>query len=153
MHYYCGFRSQFWLYGVLSQATYKVVFPECTCAEKPPTLSARDEEQRLLSPASPVDFVLHPAAPAAAAPTLSFGALVNVVGDEAALRLRARNVLVIVGVLRRHVSGRATVQFGNVAKGVRSLYGVRRDRAPHLRFGSAGVGPPGWDAKAVNVRE
>lgn len=152
MHYYCGFRSQFWLHEVLSQATYQVVFPECTCAEKPPTSS----------PASPVDFVLHPAA--AAAPTLSFGALVNVVGDEAALRLRARNVLVIValglpgrkaGVLRRPAGGRATVQFGNVAKGVRSLHGVRRDRAPHLRLGSAGVGlrlPPGRDAKAVRVR-
>lgn len=158
MHYYCGFRSQFWLHEVLSQATYQVVFPECTCAERPPTLS----------PASAVDFVLHPAAAATAtaapAPTLSFGALVNVVGDEAALRLRAGNVLVIValgvlgrkaGVLRRHGGGRAAVQFGNVAKGVRSLYGVRRDRAPHLRFGSAGVGlrlPPGWDAKAVSVR-
>lgn len=94
-----------------------------------------------------VDFILHPSAPAA--PTLSFGALVNVIGDEAALPLRARHVFVIValgvlgrkaGVLRLHVRRRARVQFGNVAEGVRSLYGVRRDGAPRLWFRSAAVG-------------
>lgn len=96
-----------------------------------------------------VDFIFHPAAPTAAAPPLSFGAFVNVIGDEAALPLRARHVFVIValGVLGRkagalcvHVRRRAHVQFGNVAKGVRSLYGVRRDSVPHLWFGSAAVG-------------
>lgn len=107
---------------------------------------------RWVAPALSVDFIFHPAAPTppTPTPTLSFGALVNVVGDEAALPLRTRHVLVIValldvlgrkaGVLRLHVRGRARVQFGNVAKGVRSLYGVRRDSAPHLWFGSAGIG-------------
>lgn len=37
MHYYCGFHSQVWVYKVggdcLSSATFKVVFPECTCGD------------------------------------------------------------------------------------------------------------------------
>lgn len=132
MHYYCGLCSQFWL--------YEVVFPECTCEWKSldhTTLQSGVELERdehwLLPPALPVDFILHPAAAAVAAPTLSFGALVNIVGDEAALPLWAWHILIITalgvlgrnaGVLCRHVRRRATVQFGNVAKGVRSLYGV-----------------------------
>lgn len=134
MHYYCGLCSQFWL--------YEVVFQECTCGEKSlncTTLQSaveaeRDEEHWLLAPALPIDFILHPATSAAATPTLSFGALVNVVGDEAALPLWARHVLIIIGlgvlgrkagVLCGYVRRRTTIQFGNVAKGVRSLYGVQ----------------------------
>lgn len=106
-----------------------------------------------------VDFVFHPAAPTPPTPTLSFGALVNVIGDEAALPLRARHVFVIVallGVLGRRAGVLCLhVQFGNVAKGVRSLYGVGRDGAPHLWFGSAGIGlrfSPGGDGKALTLR-
>lgn len=96
-------------------------------------MEVKRDERWLLTPALPVDFILHPAAVATAAPTLSFGALVNIVGDEAALSLWARHILIIIalGVLRRkagvfcrHVRRGATVQFGNVAKGVRSLYSV-----------------------------
>lgn len=158
MHYYCGLCSQFWL--------YEVVFPECTCEEKSldcTTLQSGVEEEReeecwLLSPVLPVDFILHPAAAAAAAPTLSFGALVNIVGDEAALPLWAWHIFIIIalGVLGRkarvcrHVRRRATVQFGNVAKGIRSLYGIWWDCTAHLRIRSAGVGlclPPGGDPR------
>lgn len=87
-----------------------------------------------------VDFIFHPAALTPPTPTLSFGTLVNVIGDEAALPLRTRHVFVIVALL--DVLGRhpVRIQFGNVAKGVRSLYGVWRDSAPHLWFGSASIG-------------
>lgn len=119
---------------------------------------------RWVASASSVDFIFHPAAPTAAAPTLSFGALVNVIGDEAALPLRARHIFVIValgvlgrkaGVLCLRVCRRARVQFGNDAKGVRSLYGVRRDSTPLLWFRSAGVGlffSPRWDGKVIMVK-
>lgn len=85
-----------------------------------------------------VDFIFHPAAL-----TLGFGALVNVIGDKATLPLRAQHIFVVValgvlgrkdGVLCLHVHRRARVQFGNVAEGVRSLCGVRRDDAPHRWF-------------------
>lgn len=157
MHYYCGLCSQLRL--------YEVVFPQCTCEEKSldrTTLQSgveaeRDEEHLLLSPVLPVDFILHPAAAAAAAPTLSFWALVNIVGDEAALPLWARHILIIIalgvlgrkaGVLCRHIFRGATAKFGNVAKGVRSLYSIGWDCAAHLRLGSAGVSlPPGGDPR------
>lgn len=171
----------------LSEATFKVVFPECTCGDAvdhtTSQSAASSKRWRTLDPsgfffflfnlffqvrwvasASSVDFIFHPAAPTAAAPTLSFGALVNVIGDEAALPLRARHIFVIValgvlgrkaGVLCLRVCRRARVQFGNVAKGVRSLYGVRRDSTPLLWFRSAGVGlcfSPGWDGKVIMVK-
>lgn len=190
MHYYWGFHSQVWVYKVggdcLSSATFKVVFPECTCGDALDHTTSQSAAQavrdgwtgfvplvfcfylffqvRWVASALSVDFVFHPATPTAAAPTLSFGALVNVIGDEAALPLRARHIFVIVAlevlgrmtrVLCLHVRRRARVQFGNVAKGVRSLHGVRRDGAPHLWFWSAAIGlcfSPGWHVKAIMVR-
>lgn len=165
----------------LSLVTFRVVFPECTCEDaldhttsQSAAEAVRDAERsispsaffppksffffrvRWLSSMLSVDFIFHPAAPTAASPTLSFGVLVNVIGDEAALPLRARHVLVIValGVLGRGARVRhgrvrrgATVQFGDVAKGVRSLHGVRRHRPSHLWFWPAGMGlrlSPGW---------
>lgn len=83
---------------------------------------------------SSIDLIFHPTSLTVAAPTLSFGGFINVVGYKATLPVRTRHILVVItlgvlggntGVLCHDICWHAAVQFGNVAKSVRSLYGIR----------------------------
>lgn len=103
-----------------------------------------------------INLIFHPPSLTVASPALSSAALIDVVGDKAALPVHARHVLIIstlrvmaraTGVLCHDDPGHASVQsrvrqFGNVTEGIRSLYGARWYSRRLVLLQSAGVVSP-----------
>lgn len=107
-----------------------------------------------------IDLIFHPTRLTVAVLTLSFGGLINVIGYKDTLPVRTGHILIVItlgvlggntGVFCSDIRWHASLQFGNVTKGIRSLNSIRWSSCCCCPwFGSVGTAlcfclPPEYD--------